>query len=606
MSPEQIDGMPTDPRSDVFSLGVLLCEAVTGTNPFARPGVLETLRAIGETPAPAVGVTKNLPPGVSAVVLKALQRDPASRYQTSAELAADLELALADLEAPVRHRATRARTRYAVAAALVLVVTGGAVGGVAYRRAERRVWVREQAMPEIIRLTSAEQTAAAVPLIQAAEGYLPGNADLGRVVDEATRVASIHSSPDGAVIEVKDYAFPNEGWLRLGVTPLEKTRIPRGVLRWRVSKEGVGESVSVAAPLELLNFDLERAAKAPPGMVAIDDAPWGDYLAFLGLIGSFGLPPYFIDRFEVTNREYQVFIDKGGYSTQANWKQPFRRDGRELTWAEAMDLFRDSTGRPGPSTWEGGHYPEGKGDFPVSGVSWFEAEAYAEFAGKSLPVIAQWGKSAPYELDKYLIPLSNLSTTLAPVGQFQGLGPFGTYDTIGNAREWSWNATGDGLRFLFGRQPASYGPEALNPFDRSPLNGFRCVLNMGPLPDIATAPRTMLRRDFSRVTPVTDDVFRVYRNIYAYDKGPLGAVVETVPDPSEDWTRLKVTFNAAYGNERMWAFLFLPKHSRPPFQTVIFFPSARVNLLPSSDALGDLSFMDYVVKSGRAVIYPIY
>jgi dienelactone hydrolase len=56
----------------------------------------------------------------------------------------------------------------------------------------------------------------------------------------------------------------------------------------------------------------------------------------------------------------------------------------------------------------------------------------------------------------------------------------------------------------------------------------------------------------------------------------------------------------------MAAYLFLPKRVRPPFQVVVFFPSARVNRLPSSAALGDLSFMDFVVDSGRAVIYPVY
>jgi dienelactone hydrolase len=56
----------------------------------------------------------------------------------------------------------------------------------------------------------------------------------------------------------------------------------------------------------------------------------------------------------------------------------------------------------------------------------------------------------------------------------------------------------------------------------------------------------------------------------------------------------------------MAAYLFLPKRVKPPYQVVAFFPSARVNRLPSSDELGDLSFMDYVVDSGRAVIYPVY
>lgn len=49
--------------------------------------------------------------------------------------------------------------------------------------------------------------------------------------------------------------------------------------------------------------------------------------------------------------------------------------------------IREGTGRPGPSTWELGSYPEGKADEPVRGVSWYEAAAYAEFAGKNLPTV---------------------------------------------------------------------------------------------------------------------------------------------------------------------------------------------------------------------------
>lgn len=56
----------------------------------------------------------------------------------------------------------------------------------------------------------------------------------------------------------------------------------------------------------------------------------------------------------------------------------------------------------------------------------------------------------------------------------------------------------------------------------------------------------------------------------------------------------------------MFAYLFLPKNVRPPYQTVIFFPSARVLDLRDSRALGDIQFFDYIVQSGRAVLYPVY
>jgi len=68
-----------------------------------------------------------------------------------------------------------------------------------------------------------------------------------------------------------------------------------------------------------------------------------------------------------------------------------------------------------------------------------------------------------------------------------------------------------------------------------------------------------------------------------------------------------VTFDAAYNGERMAAYLFLPKRVKPPYQTVLFFPSARVEFLPpDSSNLGDINFFDYVVQSGRAVLYPVY
>ena len=60
-----------------------------------------------------------------------------------------------------------------------------------------------------------------------------------------------------------------------------------------------------------------------------------------------------------------------------------------------MARFRDTTGHErGPATWELGSYPEGQEDFPVGGISWFEAAAYAEFAGKSLPTIYHWYRAA--------------------------------------------------------------------------------------------------------------------------------------------------------------------------------------------------------------------
>src|SRR5687767_15876801 len=55
-----------------------------------------------------------------------------------------------------------------------------------------------------------------------------------------------------------------------------------------------------------------------------------------------------------------------------------------------MERLRDSTGRSGPATWELGSYAEGQDEYPVGGISWFEAAAYARFVGKSLPTFYHW------------------------------------------------------------------------------------------------------------------------------------------------------------------------------------------------------------------------
>ncbi len=102
------------------------------------------------------------------------------------------------------------------------------------------------------------------------------------------------------------------------------------------------------------------------------------------------LPAFWIDKYEVTNREFKRFADAGGYGKRQYWKEPFVIDGVNRSFEDAVARFTDKTGRPGPATWELGTYREGQADYPVAGVSWYEAAAYAEFAGKRLPTVFHW------------------------------------------------------------------------------------------------------------------------------------------------------------------------------------------------------------------------
>jgi cephalosporin-C deacetylase-like acetyl esterase len=120
-----------------------------------------------------------------------------------------------------------------------------------------------------------------------------------------------------------------------------------------------------------------------------------------------------------------------------------------------------------------------------------------------------------------------------------------------------------------------------------------------------TRPIETLNRDYTREKPVPDSVFSFYKSLYSYDRTALDPRVESVDDASEYWRREKISFRAAYGNDRVMAYLFLPRNARPPFSTVIFFPGIHVFFEKSSENIS-LEVLEFAARSGRAVLYPIY
>ncbi|HEU5351591.1 MAG TPA: protein kinase [Terracidiphilus sp.] len=617
MSPEQAHGAETDERTDLWSLGVLYYEALTGKTPFAAKNGLGVLRAIAEeTPAPMRSLRPELPVQAERIVERALEKEPRRRYQSAAEMGRDAEELLLRMSGAGLAETPGPGTkvlRWALVAVVLAFVGAAAAGWWFYRRTTEKRWARDEAIPEIDHLINVRQPLKAFDLMQRAEKDLPEDGNLRQVVEANTMAVRVTSEPAGAQVEIQDYMTPDAPWRSLGSTPIAQVRIPNGYFRWKISKAGVGSVTTAPVTQGKMDFPLAQELKAPQGMVYVPAGPWGDYSAFLGWLGPYDLPAYSMDRDEVTNREYQKFVDDGGYANPKYWPASFEDGGKPLTWSEAMAKFRDTTGRPGPSTWVAGHFPDGRGDYPVSGVSWYEASAYAAFAGKSLPILGQWYKAAPPDVAEYAVPMSNIvGKAPAPVGKFQGLGPYGTDDMAGNVREWVANEVDDHLRFILGGSWKSQAylytdPEALSPFDRADGNGFRCVRNLGALPANAVAPYHRVTRDFAKYKPVSDAVFQAYKQLYDYAKAPLNAQVDGVVHETDDWREVKVTINAAYNGERLAVYLFLPKRVKPPYQTVLFFPSARVLFLPNdSSNLGDTEFFDYVVQSGRAVAYPVY
>ena len=231
-----------------------------------------------------------------------------------------------------------------------------------------------------------------------------------------------------------------------------------------------------------LDFSLVEEEAIPTGMVLVPrGTSWVDLNGFLNF-PILTLDPFLIDKYEVTNEEFKEFVDAGGYQNPEYWDGlEFMKDEQTLSHQEAVAEFLDSTGRPGPSTWELGDYLEGQARYPVTGVSWYEANAYSRFRGRELPTLYHWARAGTNEeIVGALMPLSNIDGEgLQPVGSRDGIGPYGTYDTVGNAREWVWNQSGNQRWILGGawtdRPYMARFRYSLPAFDRSPINGFRTV-----------------------------------------------------------------------------------------------------------------------------------
>ena len=148
--------------------------------------------------------------------------------------------------------------------------------------------------------------------------------------------------------------------------------------------------------------------------------------------------------------------------------------------------------------------------------------------------------------------------------------------------------------------------DAQDPFSRAPSYGFRCAVYTSEIPPVSLAPMGQSTRDYSKERPVGDDAFAFFSRMYAYDKIPLEARAESIDDSNESWRKEKVSYRATYNEERIPAYLYLPRNAKPPYQAVLWFPSGQARILRSSDTGLRDEYFNFLLRTGRAVLYPVY
>jgi serine/threonine-protein kinase len=449
MSPEQIRGETCDIRSDLYSLGVVFFELITGQRPFEHETMSATLMAHLTTVPPSVlTLDPTLPAACDTIVQKLLAKRPEDRFQNTAEL----------LEVLCAHGATTGpgRLRPSIDPGL------------------REAIEHAEQMPLDVQ-TGANASSSRISRSN-------GQVEIASSSTETYADRTIQMEVPPAKPEVSREAAPKS---EVALAPKSKVALWIGVAVAVLLFSGIGYTVIRMRHASPVTTNVAAVKNALPQtisdahgtMLLVPAGPFSFGSASDHAQRSVVLPDFYIDETEVSNAEYRRFCE--------------------------------STGHAPPQTSDYATHP----DYPVTNVSFDDATAYAAWAGRRLPTEEEWEKAARGTDGRVFpwgdAPWTeNVPNQVQPViSESLRRSPYGAYNMAGNVWEWtvspytSTDTENAGMKRLLKGQSfsanwriikgGSFGPGASEDFDvtkhrglpsdaRSPWIGFRCVRDAQP------------------------------------------------------------------------------------------------------------------------------